>query len=276
MRNIYQFKDPIRMVEGRHGNMLYNQHCHWIGKALELYGEYCEHEIDLFRKLIKPADVVWEIGANTGSQSTALSAMVPEGKFVGFEPQVELFKIFVANLALNNCENALPLNFALGENVAAGQTIQLPAINYHKPYNFGGVSLIGNELLSDSTVELRSIDSLNWLPAPNFIKLDVEGMEAMVLRDGRKTIQQQSPMMYIENDRVEKSSELIALLWEYGYDLYWHITPYFNPGNYFGNTHNIYGNTNSFNMLCIPVSSKIKVEGLVKIVDKDFHPLKKG
>lgn len=242
MRNIYQFKDPIRMVEGRHGNMLYNQNCHWIGKALELYGEYCEHEIDLFRKIIKPDDIVWEIGANTGSQSTALCAMVPEGKFVGFEPQIELFKIFVANLALNNCENAIPMNIALGETNSLNETIKLPAINYHQPNNFGGVSLLGSGKSSESTVELRSIDQLD----------------------------------YIENDRVEKSSELISLLWEYGYILYWHITNYFNPNNFFGNPHNIYGNTASFNMLCIPSSRKIQVEGLVKIVDKDYHPLKRN
>ena len=35
MRSIFQFQDPVRMVEGRHGNMVYNQYCHWIGKALQ-------------------------------------------------------------------------------------------------------------------------------------------------------------------------------------------------------------------------------------------------
>lgn len=272
MRTIYQFQDPVRMVEARYGHLAYNQYCHWIGKALELYGEYCEHEVMLFRQLIKPTDVIWEIGANTGSQSPALAAMAPQGKFVGFEPQVELFKIFVTNLTLNNCENAIPMNVALGEEEGI---ITLPAVNYHQPNNFGGVSLIGNGARSGVAVELRRIDKLTWLPQPNFIKMDVEGMESMVLRGGKETIQKQKPIMYIENDRVDKSPELISLLWEYGYDLYWHITPYFNPDNYFKNKSNIYGNACSFNMLCIPQARGMSVQGLPKIMDKDYHPLKR-
>lgn len=272
MRAIYQFQDPIRMVEGRHGNMVYNQFCHYIGKALELYGEYCEHEIHLFRKLIKPSDVVWEIGANTGSQSVALAHMVPQGKFVGFEPQNELFKIFVTNLTLNNCENAIPLNLALGEEQGV---IMLPAVNYHKPNNFGGVSLLVKSESSDVVVEIRPIDKLTWLPQPDFIKIDVEGMEAMVLRGGAATINKNKPIIYIENDRAEKSPELISILWDFGYDCYWHITPYFNSENYFHNNSNIYENECSFNMLCIHRDKGPKFEGLPKIVDKDFHPLKK-
>lgn len=116
MRKIYQFDDPVRMVEARYRNMLYNQYCHWVGKALELYGEYCEHEMDLFRQILKPTDNVWEIGANTGSQSVGLAKMIPNGEFVGFEPQIEIYKIFCSNLTLNNCENARAMNIALADS----------------------------------------------------------------------------------------------------------------------------------------------------------------
>jgi hypothetical protein len=83
------------------------------------------------------------------------------------------------------------------------------------------------------------------------------------------------PIMYIENDRVEKSAELITLLWSFGYDLFWHITPYYNPDNFFKNRNNIYGNSKSFNMLCVHQQNGLKIDGVSKIVDKEFHPLKK-
>lgn len=268
-RQLRQFKEPIRMVKGRHGYMVYNQYCHWVGQALELYGEYCEHEINLFKQLIKETDVVWEIGANTGSQSTALAAMVPQGKFIGFEPQIELFKILTTNLTLNNCENAISLNIALGEEDGI---VTLPAINYHQPNNFGGVSLIERLEKSNIAVEVRQIDSLSWLPSPNFIKIDVEGMESMVLRGGLKTIARKKPIMYIENDRVEKSSELISLLWDLGYNLYWSTPTYYNEENHFKNTNNIYKNIISVNMLCVHNEETSSIEGLVKIVDKNMHP----
>ncbi len=156
-------------------------------------------------------------------------------------------------------------------------------MNYHAPNNFGCVSLLSDEKISTSSgqpsniaVEIHSVDSLHYLPPPNFIKMDVEGMEAMVLSGARKTLQQNSPIMYIENDRVDKSKNLIELLWSLEYDCYWHITPYFNANNYFKNPHNIYGNTASFNMLCIPRSkANINIQGMPKISDANHHPLRK-
>lgn len=272
MRKIFEFSDPVRGVEARYGFLVYNKHCQYVGKALELYGEYCQHEIELFQQLIKPTDVVWEIGANTGSQSVALAKQVPEGSYVGFEPQHELFKLLVTNLTLNNCENAFPYNFALGKE---SDVISLPKVDYHLPNNFGAVSLIGSTQLSDVKVEVRSVDSFTWLPRPNFIKIDVEGMETSVLEGGLKTISEMAPTMYIENDRVDKSSDLIQTLWDLKYDLYWHITPYYNEKNFFDNRHNIYGNVSSFNMLCFHAKNKVTVNGSVKITDKYAHPLGK-
>ena len=50
-----------------------------------------------------------------------------DGNYVGFEPQIELYKIFTTNLTLNNCSNARSLNFALGEYDGV---IELPAVDY--------------------------------------------------------------------------------------------------------------------------------------------------
>lgn len=280
MRNIQCINNTIRMVEARHGLMIYNQYDSFIGKALELYGEYCEHEVEIFRHLLQPTDVVWEIGANTGSQAPALAKLVSQGHYVGFEPQIELFKLLVTNLTLNGCNNSQALMFALGEKDGV---IELPAINYDAPQNFGGISLLGrNQNPKRLKVEIRQIDSLWHLPSPNFLKIDVEGMESMVLRGGEKTIHKHRPLIYIENDRIDldgdgnRSAELIQLLWDFDYQLYWHISTYYNPQNYYHNTTNLYGNTSSFNMLGIHNSHKLEIKGLPKVTDKYYHPLKQS
>jgi hypothetical protein len=42
----------------RHGTLLFNQQDTFVGRSLDLYGEWCEAEIDLLAQVLKPGDVV--------------------------------------------------------------------------------------------------------------------------------------------------------------------------------------------------------------------------
>ena len=106
------------------------------------------------------------------------------------------------------------------------------------------------------------------------MKIDVEGMELYVLQGGTATIRKSRPVIYCENDRVEKSENLIEYLWELDYKLYWHIAPLYNPNNYFGYASNVYGNVCAFNMLCIPKELSTNLS-MPEITDKSIHPLKR-
>ena len=37
-----------------------------------------------------------------------------------------------------------------------------------------------------------------------------------------------------------------------GYDAFWHLTPYYNPENFYGNPINVFGPDIAINMLCLP------------------------
>jgi Tripartite tricarboxylate transporter family receptor len=60
-----------------------------------------------------------------------------------------------------------------------------------------------------------------------------------------------------------------------GYDLWWHIVRLLRKNNRARSVVNIFDNTASFNMLCLPKDSKIKVSGPQKIDDPKVHPLAK-
>ena len=64
---------------------------------------------------------------------------------------------------------------------------------------------------------------------------DAEGMEADVLAGGEATIRRLRPWLYVENDRKNRSAALIGLINSFGYRLYWHLPPYYNPANFFAN-----------------------------------------
>ena len=59
-------------------------------------------------------------------------------------------------------------------------------------------------------------------------------------------------MLYVENDRQARSAELIGLLQQYGYRLYWHLPPLYTANNFRADTENIFGNKVSVNMIGIP------------------------
>ena len=65
-----------------------------------------------------------------------------------------------------------------------------------------------------------------------------------------------------ENDRLEKSKDLIELIWSLNYRIYWHLPPLFNPDNFAGDTENIYPGIVSVNMLRLHNSVNMNLKGL--------------
>jgi FkbM family methyltransferase len=244
----------------RYGQMLYNFRDIYIGRSLELYGEYSEGEVELFRTFVQPGQVVVEVGANIGVHTVFLAGQVGrKGAVVAFEPQRIIYQTLCANLALNNIPNVHCFNTALG---AAPGSVFVPPINYWELGNFGGVPLGG--YTEGESVTLFTLDSYNLSPC-HFLKVDVEGMEEQVLRGAAKLIAEKRPILYVENDKPEKAASLPRYIDSLGYTMYWHRPPYFNPANFFANQENVFGNGYSVNMLCVPKERNITVQGLDRV-----------
>jgi hypothetical protein len=77
-------------------------------------------------------------------------------------------------------------------------------------------------------------------------------MEIEALHGAAATIERFRPLMYVENDRKDRSAALIARIQSYGYRLYWHLPPLYRPNNFRGDAENIFGGKVSVNMICIP------------------------
>jgi FkbM family methyltransferase len=260
-----------QLIEARHGYMLYNQNDSYIGKAIEKYGEYSGLEFMLLAQLCKPGDSVIEVGANVGAHTLGLAKIVgPTGRVIAFEPQRIAFQTLCANIAINSLTNVDCHWAAVGVDRSV---VQVPELDPRKQNNFGGLSLQNS--LRGRPVPCVPLDDLNDVGMLRLIKVDVEGMEADVLRGASRLIQEFKPSLYVENDRVETSEELIRLIDSLGYNLYWHTPPLFDPNNHFGNTENIYPNVVSLNMLCLHRDASIQLEGMAQITDFSLHPLRR-
>jgi FkbM family methyltransferase len=252
-----------RIKRCRHGTMLYNVNDRFVGEALHRYSEYCEAELQVLLQLVRPGDTVVEAGANIGCHSVPIAkALQPNGALVAFEPQRLTYQLLCANLALNGLWNVYSRNAAAGR--APGQ-ISVPLLDPGSVQNFGGLSLVGSE--KGEPVPIETIDGFS-LASCRMIKADVQGMEADVLAGAEATIKRCRPILYVENDDPKTSAALIRQIQGYGYKIWDHRPPLFNPANKAGVAENIYPDVGSLNMLCVPQEVSVKI-GLREIRNPD-------
>ena len=245
----------------RHGTMLYPANDTYIGRSLELYGEYSPSEVELFGFMLRPGDGVIDAGANIGALTLPLSRLVGEsGNVLAFEPQRMMHHVLCANLAINAIENVAAVQAALG---AAPGMIRVPVLRLEDHHNFGGLSVGGER---GEPVRVRTIDSMP-LQHLRLIKIDVEGAELEVIKGAGATIRRLRPFLVVENDRPTKSAALIEALFELDYRLWWHYTPLYREDNFRGNPVNVFGNVGSWNMVGVPREMDFPVQGLVEVTD---------
>ena len=242
----------------RYGTMLYPPRDHFIGRSLELYGEFSEAEVALFRQLIRPGQTVVDVGANVGTHTLPLAQLVgADGRVLAFEPQRWLYYCLCANVALNDLTNVVCHEAAIGESRGS---LVVPELDYAAGGNYGGLELGDvNPGGWSYTVPLERIDDLK-LTQCHFIKIDVEGMEKQVLAGAVETIRRFQPLLYVEDDRREKSAELRAFLQSLGYQLFLHGPPLFNPNNFLGRRDNVFGTLISLNLFCQPPGRPLAID----------------
>jgi FkbM family methyltransferase len=250
--------DYLRVRRCRHGLMAYSRHDEYIGRSLELYGEFSEIECGFLARWLRADDVVIDAGANIGALTVPLARAVGRGgRVIAYEPQRVVFQLLCANVALNELTQVETRRAALG---ARAGSARVPCPSPRVPGNFGGTR-VGEQ---GEPVAVETIDDLG-LAACRLIKADVEGMEAHVLEGARATISRARPLLYLENDRLDRSPQLIALVRALGYRAWWHLPPLYNPANYARNGANVFRGIASANMFCTPEESGIRPAELAEV-----------
>lgn len=244
----------------RSGPMVYNKNDVYVGGSLRKYGEFSVSEQVLFAQIVTEGMVVVEVGANIGAHTVELARMVgPRGEVHAFEPQRIVFQNLCANLALNQLTNVFARQVAVG---AKPGKIMVPPVDPASRTNFGGISM--GDFAAGEVVPLVTLDSLN-LPVCHFLKADVEGMEVEVLTGAEHTIESFRPLMYLENDRADRSEELLTRIGHMDYVAYWHLARLFNPANFANDPIDIFPGIVSINVLCIPKEMRMAVDGLRRV-----------
>ena len=258
----------VAMKECRHGALMYPVNDSFVGRALDLYGEWCESEIELFASLVVPGDVVVDVGANIGTHTVFFGKHVgPEGRVVAMEPQRFVYGLLVANVAANGLANVECLLAAASDEEG---TVAIPVVDPRRSCNFGAIGVaVDARSRSGATEAVRAttIDALA-LERCSLVKVDVEGLETLVLSGAARTIARLQPILFVENNTVERSGEVIRAVTALGYRAYWHIAPYYRSDNFFGNAEDVFRPYQpEANLVCVPAGDSLP--GMLEVSGED-------
>ena len=256
--------DYTVLKECRHGFFLFNKNDHFIGRSLNIYGEWCEGELVTLLQILVPGQVVVDVGANIGTHTIPFAERVTNtGLVLAFEPQRQVFCYLTANVQLNNLLNVVTFQNALSNS--PGEVL-IPLRDPRLKFNFGAVN--AEESPEGEPVDVLELDNLN-LERCNLIKIDVEGMERKVIEGAGKTIRRTRPVLFVETTTVN-SREVIEILRDFRYKSWWHIAAYYSPENFFENRENVFSDIHpESNLLCFPTESAVSIDGLEKVQDVD-------
>lgn len=253
----------------RHGRLAYPVNDSFVGRSLDLYGEWCEAEIELFAALIEPGSVVVDVGANVGSHTVFFAKQVgPSGRVVALEPQSFVHELLVRNVRANRLANVDCVRKAATDSPA---TVHLPKVDPKASCNFGAIAVTSEATTSETeSVAAVPLDTLG-LEACDFLKIDVEGLETRVLAGAKRIISRFLPVIFVENNTVARSRQILEAVYALGYRAYWHVAPYYRSSNYFRNDENVFSPYQpEANLVCVPAGRTLP--GLVEATgpDDDF------
>jgi FkbM family methyltransferase len=163
--------------------------------------------------------VLWDIGANVGLYSI-YAAKKRKIRVVAFEPSVFNLELLARNLFLNElqeCVNLVPLalNNQLGPNQLRMTTTEWGGALSSFGQNFGWDGKTMDPVFSFSTLGISMDEAVTLLrlTPPDFIKMDVDGIEHLILRGGGRVLGRVRGILLEINDgfavQAEESRRLL-------------------------------------------------------------------
>ena len=146
-------------------------------------------------KILKPGDIVLDIGANIGYYSVLFSKIVTDtGKVLCFEPTKHYRDVLSDNLKCNQLTNCEVYSYGLSnENHSMKINIGVHSATMHwvgdeKPIKIEDIYL----KRLDDVIDSFGIDKID------FIKIDIDGHESACLEGAWETIQKYKPIILLE------------------------------------------------------------------------------
>lgn len=175
-------------------------------------GTYEPEQTQAFTELIREGDVVYDIGAHMGYYTLLASTLVGDsGLVVSFEPLPANLAYLRRHVRLNKCDNVRIITACVSDRVGVCQ--------FDRESSSGTGHIADDGKLSFPTVTLDSLVEQGDIPPPDFVKIDVEGAEYLVLQGAQATISVVRPTIFLSPHGGTEGQWCFDFLAEHGYAL---------------------------------------------------------
>ncbi len=151
---------------------------------------YEPEELDLIAAHCPPGAVYVDIGANIGNHLLFVAAFLAPARLIPFEPNPEAISLLRANVEANGLSGITDLSH-LGVGVSDREEEGMGLA--FTPINLGGA-----RMRKGGTIATRTGDAMLAGVTPDFVKIDVEGMEMAVLAGLSATLARARPVILVE------------------------------------------------------------------------------
>jgi len=175
-------------------------------------GSYEYEKRILFEKVVSRHSVVYDIGAHVGFYSLLASELVGEGgRVIAFEPVPRNLNYLTKHLQINQCNNVVVIEAAVSDKSGIFHFNEGPSSS------MGHLSVEGN--LTVNTVSIDELVGDGKIPVPDYIKIDVEGAELLVLKGAKSTLSNYSPKIFLATHSPKLHADCCNFLASLGYKL---------------------------------------------------------
>ncbi len=185
---------------------------HWLARRVATGRGYHEWDVQLLPRIVKATDICWDIGANSGTYTVPLSRLC--ARVLAFEPVPHNLDILRLATRIARADNVEIRPLAISDR-SGSATMAVPAEGFYGGYYLAALDEAGSVPVTTATIDALIEDGL---PAPDFIKCDVEGAEDRVIAGARALIAARHPVWLLET--FEDS--MLPLMASLGYDAYVH------------------------------------------------------
>ena len=181
-----------------------------------------------FSALLRPGDVVYDVGAHLGSLALGAARLVgASGRVVAFDGDPENVERLRENSSRNHLNSRVQAVHA-----AVWSHRSASGISFRRGKSLpsqGGVESDGQRpVLGDGEIISVPVTTLDDFvaaggPVPQLVKIDVEGGEYEVLRGGVSLFANQRPLLLVEVHHQQAADKIGAWLSEFRYLAEWRI-----------------------------------------------------